>query len=222
MSPVRKPVRPVRALSPSVLAAPTADCFGHIHLPETELAIWERALPSRLRSWLDALPPECFPHTRLLLAPDEVPRALPAVLEEFGTPRGEGRDLLIGDVAMLVGLFGARVRTDLVDIRLEVVTGRACWKFHRDRVPVRMLTTYRGPTTQWVPPDRGDDAISRQDGYRGEIFSLAEGAVALFKGSAAADGRGIAHRSPPAEHARPRFLLCLNLPSAVSPPRWHA
>jgi hypothetical protein len=31
------------------------------------------------------------------------------------------------------------------------VTGNGCWKFHADYVALRMITTYCGQATRWLP-----------------------------------------------------------------------
>jgi len=46
-------------------------------------------------------------------------------------------------------------------------------------------------------------------------------AVALFKGEQAAEGTGVLHRSPPiAGTGMTRLVLCVDGPSAASPPLW--
>jgi hypothetical protein len=204
----------------SVLPTTSAADLARIHDPLVELVIWHRVLPPELTAWLASLDISCFPHTRLLITPDEIRHALAAEFQKYATKGGEGRDQFTCDVAELAGRFATLFGTELVDLRIELVTGRACWKFHRDCVPARMLTTYRGKTTQWVSLDDGREALRAQRQFDGEVHRLGKHDVALFKGSASPQGSGIVHRSPPATRRTPRFLLCLNLPSAASPDRW--
>ncbi len=124
----------------------------------------------------------------------------------------------MADLVSLTEAFCRTMDSDIVDIRLETVTHDGCWKYHRDHVPARLLTTYRGPGTQWVTPERSEDALAQQKAYSGPLEQFAEHAVGLFKGSKAEKGRGIVHRSPPIlGTGTTRILLCLNLPSAASP-----
>jgi len=204
----------------SVIRSGLATHFESIHQPGTELVIWERRLPAALSAWLRGLSPDKFPNARFLLEASQTPIALAEAYKEAGSPHGEGRDLLTEDVSFLVHTFAAAFKRDLVDIRLETIVGRGCWKFHRDCVPARMITTYRGATTQWVDPKHSVQALREQRSYTGELHKFKQSSVALFRGSTSGEGMGIVHRSPPATARRPRFLVCLNLPSLASPERW--
>ena len=131
------------------------------------------------------------------------------------------RDLLLGDVDDLVSAFARITRTDLVDVRLRLVSHDACWKFHRDCVEARLLTTYRGPATEWVQPHDAAWALREQRRFKGPVERFRVHDVAIFKGSCAGAGSGIVHRSPPiAATGRTRLVLCLNKRSAASPKPW--
>ena len=136
-------------------------------------------------------------------------------------PAGAMRDAFLDDVIRITELFMRTMETDVVDIRLEAIGHDSCWKFHRDQVPARLLTTYRGPGTEWVHPQDGDTAIAEQKSFPGPIENLPTHHVGLFKGGLAEDGTGIVHRSPPIIGTGvSRLLLCLNLPSRISPELW--
>ena len=144
------------------------------------------------------------------------------LLNECGLPKGKMRALLVSDVDNLVSAFARVARTDLVDVRLESVSGDACWRFHRDCVAARLLTTYHGPATEWVRPRHAEAALRAQKLFKGPIEHLRAHDVAIFKGSRAGPASGIVHRSPPiAGTGRRRLLLCLNKPSDASPEPWH-
>ena len=192
-----------------------------INKPGMELVIWRRTLPLCLRTWLDRVDASCLPHLRVLVQPGDLRRAVEPYLDEFGMPPGDMRDLLVGDVDDLVSAFAGITRSDLVDVRLERVSHDACWKFHRDCVEARLLTTYRGPGTEWVQPIHAEQALRAQKRFKGPVERLRSNDVALFKGSCAGPGSGIVHRSPPvAGTGRTRLLLCLNKRSAASPVPW--
>ena len=133
------------------------------------------------------------------------------------------RELLITDIAKLIQVFSRITAKARVDVRLERVDDDACWKFHRDSVDARLLTTYRGPTTEWVQPEHGERAILEQQSFTGPLEHLGAHDVALFKGTKADTGRGIVHRSPPiVGTGYTRLLLCLNEPTVASPDPWAA
>ncbi len=178
-----------------------------------ELAIWERELPKGFADWLDALPAEHVPDARTVADHVSVEATIAAMLDDARMPSGAMRDRLLDDIAGLARRFMAIMDCATVDIRLEAVDHDACWKFHRDCVEARLLATYRGPGTQWVPPALSDAALEGQKDYRGPVPSLSRFAAGMFKGSCAAPARGIVHRSPPIDGAGvTRLLLCLNLP----------
>ena len=206
----------------SIVPCEAAEGLDAITRPEVELVIWQRSLPSRLETWLERLDATLLPDLRLLVRPGDLVRALEPLLDDCGLPKGERRALLLCDVDDLVSAFARIARTDLVDVRLESTSGDACWKFHRDRVEARLLTTYRGPATEWVRPRHAEAALRAQKRFEGPVEHLRAHDVAIFKGSCAGGpGSGIVHRSPPiAGTGCTRLLLCLNKPSAASPEPW--
>lgn len=204
--------------TPAIAACDTAEGLAAINRMDTELVIWQRDQPAALTSWLGQLAPSQLPHFRVLAPLADLPRALIAQLDESGLPAGEPRDLLLADINCLATAFAAIAGVDLVDIRLERISHDACWRFHRDCVDARLLTTYRGPATEWVQPPYAGDALRDQKAYQGPSEHLGIHDVAVFKGSCAGPGRGIVHRSPPiAGTGQTRLLLVLNKQSAASP-----
>lgn len=189
--------------------------------PGASLAVWDRAPPRTLMEGMAGLCPAHLPQERVLVWLPDAPAALSGILAE--TPIGAtmlGRSL-VDDMLMLVKRFATIAGTDIVDIRLDRLRHDACWKFHRDQVRLRLLTTYRGPATQIVPQTHAEQALRDQRAYRGPLEDLPEGAVALFKGIQAGPDTGVVHRSPPiAGTGTVRSLLCLNLPSDTSPRLW--
>ena len=199
----------------------TRDGLAAINEPGTELAIWQRSLPAPLRDWLEHLDIATLPYLRILVQPRDLRHALEPLLDECGMTAGDMRDLLLNDVDRLVWAFAAITGSDCVDVRLERVDHDACWKFHRDTVEARLVTTYRGPTTQWVRMAQAEQAIAEQREYQGPLECLGDHDVALFKGNCAGPDSGVVHRSPPiAGTGLSRLFLCLNKQTEVSPDPW--
>lgn len=215
-----------RAGLPPAGGQPVVECrdpagLSAITRPGTALALWRRNLPFGLTEWLAAQDAERLPHSRLLVRPADIRRAVASAMEQSGLPAGPMRDWLVSDIEALTRAFAAITANETVDIRLEAVSHDSCWKFHRDYVPVRLLTTYRGPATEWIDPAHADAALRAQKEYDGPIERLEASDVAIFKGKMAGDAEGIVHRSPPiAGTGQTRLLLCLNSPSDVSPEPW--
>jgi Protein of unknown function (DUF1826) len=193
-----------------------------INDPATDLVLWRREIPDAVHRWLEALPARRLPQGRVLVTPATIAAALAELFADSGTPAGEGARLLALDVVDLALRFAAIVGCETLDVNLEAIIDRnGCWKFHRDHVPVRLLTTYRGPGTQLVSARYARRALHEQQMYHGPLTELAAGTVAMFKGSSTGIVGGGVHRSPPIAGAGiARLVLKVNLPSAASPPPW--
>lgn len=189
-----------------------------IRRPDVELAIWLRCQPSKFSTWLAALQYNQLPDLRVLVTPDAVPETIGKYLNECGMPSGDMRDFLVADVQDLARTFAEISDIDAVDVRLERLQHDACWRYHRDRVDARLLTTYLGPGTEWVDHRDADAAIKQQNDFAGTVTQLRTFDVALFKGTQAGGRGGVVHRSPPImELGLTRLLLCLNKPSISTP-----
>lgn len=189
--------------------------------PATQLLIWQRSIPLNLHAWMEKLNPAQLPNLRVLIEPASLRHALEEHFDECGMAAGDMRNLLITDIEELVVIYASITESDRVDVRLERVNHNACWKFHRDFVDKRLITTYRGLTTEWVQPQHSSQAMRQQKSFEGPIESLGLYDVAIFKGRNDRSGSGIVHRSPPIEGTGcTRLLLCLNQKSAVSPDPW--
>ncbi len=188
--------------------------------PSVEMALWPREIPPEMAAALDDLPAASLPDGRVLVRLDDLEAALDTLFLDRAATAAL-RPWLIADIAMLAACFADLTGSIEIDVRLERITGDACWKFHRDCVEARLLTTYRGPGTEWVSPTDAAAALRDQRAYRGPLHRFPPQAVGVFKGSCAGPGSGIVHRSPPiAGHGETRLLLCLNLPTSASPERW--
>lgn len=105
--------------------------------------------------------------------------------------------------------------------RFETVTDRACPRLHEDATPLRMITTYLGPGTEWLfASEAADDLDVRKASTRARLRTVAPGAVALIKGSKALraeDDALVLHRSPAASRARPRHVCVIDRPAHAPP-----
>ncbi len=60
---------------------------------------------------------------------------------------------LAADIAALSRSFLAQFGVAEASLRVEVVDTQSCPKFHCDNVRIRLVTTYHGPTTEYVGAD---------------------------------------------------------------------
>ena len=141
----------------------SAEGLADIDRPGIELAAWQRGPDPAWAGWLAALPADAVPACRLEVAPDDAVHSLNAHFDVCGIPCGQPRDAFVADIASLVTRFAALARTHTVRLRLDAITGDACRRWHRDCVRLRLICTYRGPGTQWVPPAWGAAVMARPD-----------------------------------------------------------
>ena len=192
-----------------------------INAPDTELVIWQRSLATGLQDWIDRTDVASLPDVRILAKPDEIRPALEPELDDCGLRAADMRDRLVTDVTNLAVEFADVTKSDYIDVRLERISHDGCWKFHRDSVDTRLVTTYRGPTTEWVRHEHAQQAIDQQREFKGPLERLVSGDVAIFKGNRTGPHKGIVHRSPPiAGTGLTRLLLCLNQQTDTSPDPW--
>jgi hypothetical protein len=110
------------------------------------------------------------------------------------------------DIEQLAGRFSALMGCDTIRLRLEGVVSDACRKIHGDYTDVRLITTYAGPGTQYIPQDT---PVSQA-----ELVDMPTGWIGLFK------GRGLhpehapcLHRSPPIiASGERRLVLVIDTP----------
>jgi hypothetical protein len=142
---------------------------------------------------------------RVILSPKTVKGTLKISFDSIGMPGGVGRRMLEGDIAALATMFAQVMEVDMVQIRLDAVTGNACRKFHLDNVKARMLCTYRGRGTQF--------GVFQPDSDPNPIEELPVGYVGFFRGRmwTKADYSYIVHRSPPIDGTgETRLLLVID------------
>lgn len=105
-------------------------------------------------------------------------------LQLAAVPRG-----LRDDIVGLAARYCALLRIDACRLRLEAVDRQPCWKWHADYVRVRLLTSYVGAGTDYLPAADANETMMQR---------LPVGAIGLFKGrNFAGDHAPCIHRSPP-------------------------
>ena len=198
-----------------VHAGPHPDALRQVVAEGTAAAIWQRDRSAAFAEWIDALAPAQLPRLRTTLQFGAVTAAIHAACDTAGTPRGTMRDWLAEDAAALALMFGAIMDAPMLRLRMDVIDRNACTRFHLDRVPARLLCTYRGSGTEY--------GVARPREEPAQIERVPTGAAAVFRGALWSDGEAteLLHRSPPvAGMGETRLLLVLDV--ADSPQPGHA
>jgi len=190
MSLAEQPNTAGRQPARDVIMGRDPDILDDIHLPSVAASIWTRVAEPRFQSWIDGLPVEKLPRLKTVLPIHLAEAAVLSACEAAGTPAGPEQDMLAGDVGALALMVAKTLRVEQVRLRLDVSDDTMCPKFHTDNVLARLLCSYRGPGTDYVPEGAEDDP--------GRIRQVRTGAVALFRGGRWPDEErtGLLHRSP--------------------------
>lgn len=198
----------------ATVAAAESHVLGDILRPDVNLAIWHRKPNPKpgpaLRPLLARAPFTAVAEGPIEQSIEDLAVALP-VLPPL--------DLLI-DIQYLAFVFASVAATDgVVRLRLEALTGRGCHRWHADAVGLRLLCTYQGAGTEFLPLAGGAETARALDhDATGAATAAPTGAVALLKGEGYPGnaGWGCIHRSPPAGPGpRARLLLCIDQPRRI-------
>ncbi len=125
------------------------------------------------------------------------------------------------DILFLSELLRDLTGANAIGVRVMRLLKPACPNLHFDRVGLRLVTTYRGPGTEYVP-DRwtaGDPGSSPNPRGRERLDALEEsvrtsraGDVVLLKGTLweGNEAHGAIHRSPAFDSSEPRIVATLD------------
>ncbi|WP_318406316.1 DUF1826 domain-containing protein [Photobacterium leiognathi] len=201
----------------SMATQPTV--FTDIYQDHINIAVWQRNLTLELTQEI-ALFLEQNPTFRkaISLSPETALAEL-----DLATQRKLPRSLL-ENIAQLVDMFCCLFDINEVGLRLTALNSAMCPRFHVDHIPCRLVTTFHGTASQWLPNDKVDrtklghgnnglpDDASGLYQKESDIAQLSCGDVALFKGEAWAgnENLGIVHRSPVTSPTETRLLMTLD------------
>lgn len=191
-----------------------------IYQDDVNIAVWQRELSNKITQCSQQLLAQ-IPHLKAVMAvtPSNAYESLVEHLGEF-----EGNHEVCQEISLLVDLFCTLFELERAGLRLTALDRAMCPKFHVDKVPCRLVTTFTGITTQWVAnsvveraklgagsnglPDETSGVIPDVS----HINQLSVGDVALLKGEGwfENEGGGLVHRSPKPENGDQRLLLTLD------------
>jgi hypothetical protein len=191
-----------------------------IYQDNHNLVIWQRPLSDELIAHIA----QCIAENpRLNLEKGIAANAIADDINAALAPLGFNK-ALTEDIASLVDMFCCLFDLKRAGLRLKVLEQAMCPRFHVDWVPCRLVTTYSGTGTQWIPHNKVDrtklgtgnngmpDDKSGLCNDTRAIQLLRSGDVALLKGEGweGNEGAGLVHRSPPNNVNEKRLLLTLD------------
>lgn len=205
---LRQPPQQHLAASPAVLAEVLDE--------RVNLAVWQRELRSQVSAFAQ----------QLLLAEPQLALAFTCEADGEGllTPLGDaipgaqlpGYAEFCADLDWLMNAFVCLLGAQRIGMRLRSLASPMCPRWHVDHVPLRLISTYSGPASQWLlegAMDRrqlGSAAHEPQDPSAAQ--NLQAGWVALAKGEKwqGNEGAGLIHRSPAVPDGARRLLLTMD------------
>lgn len=180
-----------QALAPSWHADESPLVFSEIFSPDTSIAIWQRPEKPVIRQYFNEVFVQLRTGVRGVFAVDEIVPELTARL-----PEAAGKSSAVEDICLLADMLTTLFNCDSVGLRLVPLSSPMCPSFHVDNIPVRLIHTYIGCGTDWLPvealrdspPDdpAGHFARTNTGKYypQSEVRNLATFDAALLKGAA--------------------------------------
>jgi len=217
--------QPLTNLSPENNIEPCFSSGEHptvlsdIYQKHVNIAIWQRNHDEELTQAVSYfLNQNKSVRKSLTLTPENAYEKL-----EYATD-GTAPKALLENMVELVDMYCYLFDIKQVGLRLATLDSAMCPRFHVDKVPCRLVSTYHGIATQWLPNhvlDRsklGHGSNGQPDSTSGlyrhetDIQQVTCGDVALLKGELwiGNENLGLVHRSPAMLPEETRLLLTLD------------
>jgi hypothetical protein len=207
-------------INPLSSQADSAEVLADIYQDDVNISIWQRTLPPELLRAAERI-------LRLKYAFRFSASVTPQdVFDSLNTAFGANTEAAVisADITEIVTMFCCLFDLQQVGLRLTTLERAMCPKFHVDRVPCRLATTYSGIATEWLLhedvdrtmlgtgiPGKSDEESGLYDDPS-QVQQLTAGDVALLKGESwlGNEGCGLVHRSPNLVNPNKRLLLTLD------------
>jgi hypothetical protein len=193
--------------------------LARIFEPGVNLVVFRRSIDSGLQAFTDQYLLRHAPcaEERALSRAEDVAGVLPASILA-----SDGVAALQADIEAVARLWQDLFDPDRSGVRFRILDKAMCPRFHVDRVMVRLIVSYGGSGTEWLPEEAVDrsllgmpltdpnqDPLARPEA----ICPVPSYAIALLKGSAwpGNEDRAIVHRSPHIHPPERRALLTLDM-----------
>jgi hypothetical protein len=193
-------------LSRRSITGSSHEVLPDIYQDDTNIVIWQRQLASQLVAAAgDIVQTKPTLQVSLSVTPESAFASICSALGESAAAV-----VLSEDIAQLVDMFCCLFDLKRAGLRLTVLDHAMCPRFHVDKVPCRLVTTYQGIATEWLPHHcvnrsklgAGNEGKSDEKSglfqHLDDIHQLHQGEVALLKGENwdGNEGAGLVHRSP--------------------------
>jgi len=174
----------------------TSNVLKDIHLKDKNIAIYQRDI--------NHLSPELknLCQRDISFKSNGSVKDITSSFETFSKNRLPAYSLLFQDIHEILRLFQNISKANTFKLSLESISTDMCRKFHADYNQLRLLCTYVGSGTLWLPDDAQKDAFLKDD-----IQKVKTGNIALLKGKLYPNAKPLFHRSPEIETLNEKRLL---------------
>jgi hypothetical protein len=194
--------------------------FSEIYQEDVNIAIWQRMLSTEVEACAQKIiNNNSFYQKTFVTTPAET---ISNLIEADSTLQNS--QVLCQDIAELVDMFCLLNGLNQVGLRFTMLDQAMCPRFHVDKVPCRLVCTYYGVATEWLPHDKADRSklgkgnnglVDEESGIyqtQNDINQLNTGEVAMLKGELwrGNGNAGLIHRSPQVPSESKRLLLTLD------------
>ena len=194
--------------------------LSKIYDEKINILIWKRVINDKL---LNASEYVLSKHPELAISEVIKPEEIKDILiQEIDS--SEEVTSLSKDISEIVKLFCMLFNVNSVWLRLDAIDKPMCPRFHADYLKCRLVSTYKGPATQWIPHNlvnhsklgSGNEGKSEKESglflKDEDIKQLNIGDIGLLKGEAweGNQGGGIVHRSPHSEDSKQRLYMTID------------
>lgn len=133
-------------------------------------------------------------------------------LDAYFTAELPEQKILLDDILGLLELFKQVSKTSSFRLLLATINTNMCRKFHTDINNLRMLCTYVGPGTLWLPEEAINHRALRAKRSdfildKNLIQQVDTGDALILKGALYPESKAIIHRSPTIEETGEKRLL---------------
>ncbi len=186
--------------------------------PGVNLSLWQRPAQAAITQELSSLKASDLPDLRCTTSMDSFEDDVTALLQKQDLDPSDFRNWCV-DLSRVAEHYFSVSKDRDVTMRLETTGDDVCCRFHADNTQLRLLCTYRGPGTEWLPDAQVDRVAQGSGAANDDIIRFGEPSefapfwVGILKGNnyPGNKGHGLVHRSPSiAGSGQIRVLFCLD------------
>ena len=196
-----------------------ASIIDQAGLNGNKLTIWHRPAQYDLMTALTHIPNSALPDGQWTGSLTDFSRILDAHLLSLPHQQRDAMAVIADDAHELAVWFDSRCQANQYHFRFHHLNETMCPRFHTDRGPMRLMCTYRGSGTEWVPDTAVDYKKLKTNGAKNSdivsdstlIQTIPNFSAAILCGCDENGVGGVVHRSPMVHKGISRFVFCMTL-----------